>query len=272
MSGSDGRRIPRAVLDGHLRARARGLSGRGVRLHRRGATSDGGCAAARTGRTRCTPRIRWRFPRDARTAYNLGAKDLFFLDRALQKSERPVRVIYHSHVDVGAYFSAEDERAAVSEGELLYPVDYLVVDVRRRRRARRQAVPLRRRPLRRGGAAMALELGVLVADPAMLERALDAGRATSTRRSCSSWTTACAPPATPRLRAAIDDGLDATLVRHGRRGARRGAGRRRAALRLAVGPRGHGARRGARGGHDRRRASTTTTARRRAADGAWRCA
>ena len=70
------------------------------------------------------------FPRDARTAYNLGAKDLFFLDRS-QKSERPVRVIYHSHVDVGAYFSAEDERAATSEDELLYPVDYLVVDVQK---------------------------------------------------------------------------------------------------------------------------------------------
>jgi len=68
------------------------------------------------------------FPRDARTAYNLGAKDLFFLDRS-QRSERPVGVIYHSHVDVGAYFSAEDARAATFEGEPLYPVDYLVVDV-----------------------------------------------------------------------------------------------------------------------------------------------
>ena len=69
------------------------------------------------------------FPRDARTAYNLGARDILFLDRS-QKSERPVRIIYHSHVEVGAYFSAEDERAAVADGELLYPVDYLVVDVR----------------------------------------------------------------------------------------------------------------------------------------------
>ncbi len=68
------------------------------------------------------------FPRDARTAYNLGARDIMFLDRS-QKSGRPVRVIYHSHVDVGAYFSAEDERAAAPDGELLYPVDYLVVDV-----------------------------------------------------------------------------------------------------------------------------------------------
>lgn len=70
------------------------------------------------------------FPRDARTAYNLGARDIMFLDRS-QTSERPVRVIYHSHVDVGAYFSAEDERAAAPDGELLYPVDYLVVDVRK---------------------------------------------------------------------------------------------------------------------------------------------
>ena len=69
------------------------------------------------------------FPRNARTAYNLGPKDLFFLDKSL-RSERKVNIIYHSHVDVGAYFSDEDARAATSEGELLYPVDYLVVDVR----------------------------------------------------------------------------------------------------------------------------------------------
>ena len=70
------------------------------------------------------------FPRDARTAYNLGPKDLMFLDRS-QKSTDPVRIIYHSHVEVGAYFSDEDQRAAAPEGELLYPVDYLVVDVRK---------------------------------------------------------------------------------------------------------------------------------------------
>jgi proteasome lid subunit RPN8/RPN11 len=69
------------------------------------------------------------FPRDARTAYNLGAKDLFFLDRSL-RGDRPVRAIYHSHVEVGAYFSDEDVRAAAPDGEPLYPVDYLVVDVR----------------------------------------------------------------------------------------------------------------------------------------------
>jgi adenylyltransferase/sulfurtransferase len=70
------------------------------------------------------------FPRDARTAYNLGAKDLFFLARSLDGA-RPVQVIYHSHVDVGAYFSREDALAAAPDGELLYPVDYLVVDAQK---------------------------------------------------------------------------------------------------------------------------------------------
>lgn len=68
------------------------------------------------------------FPRDARTAYNIGPEDLFFLERTLRSPE-PVRVIYHSHIDVGAYFSAEDARAAALDGEPLYPVEYLVVDV-----------------------------------------------------------------------------------------------------------------------------------------------
>lgn len=71
-----------------------------------------------------------RFPRDAKTAYNLGPKDLFFLDRNL-RGDRPVQVIYHSHVEVGAYFSAEDKAAATFDGEPLYPVDWLVIDVRR---------------------------------------------------------------------------------------------------------------------------------------------
>jgi proteasome lid subunit RPN8/RPN11 len=67
------------------------------------------------------------YPRDAKTAYFLGFKDLRFLEDSF-KAARPVRVIYHSHVDVGAYFSAEDERAAAPDGELLWPVEYLVVD------------------------------------------------------------------------------------------------------------------------------------------------
>ena len=68
------------------------------------------------------------YPRTARTAYNLGAKDLFFLDKS-QRGERPVVCIYHSHIEADAYFSAEDRRFAVQDGALVYPVEYLVVSV-----------------------------------------------------------------------------------------------------------------------------------------------
>lgn len=73
-----------------------------------------------------------RFPRTARTAYYFGGKDLRLLMQSLG-SDRPVKIIYHSHVDVGSYFSAEDIRAALGRepdatAEPLYPVDYLVMD------------------------------------------------------------------------------------------------------------------------------------------------
>jgi proteasome lid subunit RPN8/RPN11 len=73
-----------------------------------------------------------RFPRTAREAYYLGGKDLRFLVDSIG-STRPVKIIYHSHPDVGAYFSAEDVRAALGRepdatAEPLYPVAHIVID------------------------------------------------------------------------------------------------------------------------------------------------
>jgi proteasome lid subunit RPN8/RPN11 len=73
-----------------------------------------------------------RFPRTAREAYFLGGKDLRFLLTS-RDSTRPVKIIYHSHPDVGAYFSAEDTRAALGRepdatAEPQYPVDHIVID------------------------------------------------------------------------------------------------------------------------------------------------
>jgi len=67
--------------------------------------------------------------RDARTAYNLGAGDMFKLQKSL-RGDAPAKIVYHSHVDVGAYFSATDQAAAQMEGEPTYPVEYVVIDVR----------------------------------------------------------------------------------------------------------------------------------------------
>ena len=74
-----------------------------------------------------------RFPRDARTAYNIGPKDIAFADASFG-TERPVRIVYHSHVNVGAYFSAEDRRAALFDDEPVWSqVDYLVVGTQGKR-------------------------------------------------------------------------------------------------------------------------------------------
>ncbi len=69
-----------------------------------------------------------RFERDARTAYNLDAPDLFKLQRSL-RGDHPAKIVYHSHVNVGAYFSPTDQAAALFDGQPSYPVEYVVIDV-----------------------------------------------------------------------------------------------------------------------------------------------
>jgi adenylyltransferase/sulfurtransferase len=70
-----------------------------------------------------------RHPRTAATAYNLDAPDLFKLQKSLRGPE-PVKIVYHSHVDVGAYFSDTDQAVAQMDGEPTFPVEYVVIDVR----------------------------------------------------------------------------------------------------------------------------------------------
>ncbi|MGB5811362.1 MAG: Mov34/MPN/PAD-1 family protein [Polyangiales bacterium] len=42
---------------------------------------------------------------------------------------RPVKVIYHSHCDAGAYFSEEDAATFARDGQLMWPCAYIVVSV-----------------------------------------------------------------------------------------------------------------------------------------------
>lgn len=69
-----------------------------------------------------------RFDRDATRAYNLDAPDLFKLQRSL-RGDHPAKIVYHSHVNVGAYFSPTDQAAALFDGQPSYPVEYVVIDV-----------------------------------------------------------------------------------------------------------------------------------------------
>ena len=73
--------------------------------------AERGARRARTGRTRCTPRTRCTFTRDARTAYNLGANDLFFLGKSL-RGAGPARSSTTRTSTSAPYFSDNDQAAA----------------------------------------------------------------------------------------------------------------------------------------------------------------
>lgn len=76
------------------------------------------------------------FPRDAKSAFRLDElARLRALEVAEAKGQRE-RLIYHSHPDAGAYFSAEDRAMAVMEGQELVPgAVHIVVSVRDGKRA-----------------------------------------------------------------------------------------------------------------------------------------
>ena len=68
-------------------------------------------------------------PRDARTAYYIDHRDLLAIGRREAEGYR-VATIYHSHVDVGAYFSDTDKKNALIDGEPTYPdAVYVVMSV-----------------------------------------------------------------------------------------------------------------------------------------------
>lgn len=67
-----------------------------------------------------------RHPRDSRTAYFIDPKDLLAIGRR-EAQGYAVAVIYHSHIDAGAYFSPTDRRNALINGEPAYPEALYVV-------------------------------------------------------------------------------------------------------------------------------------------------
>jgi proteasome lid subunit RPN8/RPN11 len=67
-----------------------------------------------------------RYPRDARTAYYIDPKDLLRIGD-LEREGFDVDVIYHSHIEAGAYFSETDRRQALVGGQPAYPAAVYVV-------------------------------------------------------------------------------------------------------------------------------------------------
>ena len=71
------------------------------------------------------------FTRDARTAYNISALELQKLLSEASSKGWVFKVLYHSHPEHDAYFSEEDTRMALFDGETpIYPgTQYLVISV-----------------------------------------------------------------------------------------------------------------------------------------------
>jgi proteasome lid subunit RPN8/RPN11 len=69
------------------------------------------------------------FPRTAREYYTIDARVIQRTFEAGERDGQPVKVIYHSHCDCGAYFSQTDQDAAAPDGQLAYPVAWLVTSV-----------------------------------------------------------------------------------------------------------------------------------------------
>jgi proteasome lid subunit RPN8/RPN11 len=69
------------------------------------------------------------FPRTARTYFKINE---LRAARAFEQGEKrgePIKVIYHSHCDAGAYFSAEDSATFASDNNLMWPCAFIVVSV-----------------------------------------------------------------------------------------------------------------------------------------------
>ena len=70
------------------------------------------------------------FVRDARKAYNIDPKELMKILKEVDSKQLPIKVFYHSHPEHDAYFSEEDARMALFDGEPVYPeASYLVVSI-----------------------------------------------------------------------------------------------------------------------------------------------
>ena len=72
-----------------------------------------------------------RYPRTPKEGYVLDPLAYIKLERALAAEGNAIRVIYHTHVEVGAYFSEEDIKRATWDGHPILPgVLYLVCGIK----------------------------------------------------------------------------------------------------------------------------------------------
>ena len=71
------------------------------------------------------------WPRNSRNGYVIDPQAFLKLQNQLQKKHQAIKIYMHSHIDVGAYFSEEDQQRASLKGQPLLPEAlYLVCAVK----------------------------------------------------------------------------------------------------------------------------------------------
>ncbi|RLB55940.1 MAG: hypothetical protein DRJ42_04750 [Deltaproteobacteria bacterium] len=69
------------------------------------------------------------FPRTSKMYFKINELRAARAFDAGEAEGRPIKVIYHSHCDAGAYFSAEDAATFANDGQLMWPCAFIVVSV-----------------------------------------------------------------------------------------------------------------------------------------------
>jgi len=78
------------------------------------------------------------FPRTSNTYFKINELRAARTFEQGQAEGRPVKVIYHSHCDAGAYFSDEDAATFANGGQLMWPCAYIVVSIMKGKVAERR--------------------------------------------------------------------------------------------------------------------------------------
>lgn len=69
------------------------------------------------------------FPRTSQTYFKMNEMRASRILEEAEAAGRPVKAIYHSHCDAGAYFSEEDTQTFSQHGHLMWPCAFVVVSV-----------------------------------------------------------------------------------------------------------------------------------------------
>jgi proteasome lid subunit RPN8/RPN11 len=69
------------------------------------------------------------FPRTSRTYFKINELRAAKAFDQGEQNGQPIKVIYHSHCDAGAYFSQEDAATFASDNMLMWPCAFIVVSV-----------------------------------------------------------------------------------------------------------------------------------------------